>query len=282
MDPAADPPATPERRSPTPGAVRKREAIRCLKTGLDEDRFLLHYQPIVDARDSRIVGVEALLRWRAGETDRHPLEELIHSAERSPVIFKLENGTLREACLAAAAWRQAGLQGVRVHVNLSAREFPRADLVGRVRRQLDDAGLDPGALGLEVTETSSMEAYVTVAAHLDRLMEMGIELWLDDFGTGHSSLEWLSRLPLNGVKIAATFVQRALTEKRTEVIITRVIEMAHDLGLRVNAEGVETAEQRAFLAERGCDLLQGFLLYAAMPAEELPRLFAGASAPVRP
>jgi diguanylate cyclase len=268
-----------ERRSPTPAAARKREAIRKLKAALAEERLVLHYQPIVRARDSRVVAVEALLRWRNPGKERADIENLIRAAERSPVIFQLENWTLERALPEAREWQGAGLPGVRVYVNLSAREFPRADLFGRVQRRLASAGLDPSGLGLEVTETSSIEDFDAVAEHIRRLIDTGIELWLDDFGTGHSSLEWLSHLPLHGVKIAGTFVKRALTEKGSQAIVKRVIDLAHDLGLRVVAEGVETPEQREFLAGRGCELFQGFLFHAAMPARKLPRALLAARTP---
>ena len=205
-----------------------------------EDRLVLLYQPIVSARDSRVERVEALLRWRKPKKERETLTDLIWAAERSPVIFKLENWILDQSLRAAAGWRKAGLTGVRVNVNLSAREFPRADLVARVTRRLKAAGVDPGNVGLEITETSSMRRFDEVAEQIDRLIDKGIELWLDDFGTGHSSLEWLSHLPLHGVKIAGTFVERLRDEKRCQAIVTRVIALAHDLGLKVIAEGVET------------------------------------------
>ena len=243
---------------------------------MEEGRILLHYQPIVTARDSLIASVEALLRWRDPDGEGHGLTPLIWAAERSPVIFKLEHWTLGQAFRAAAAWGQAGAPGPRLNVNLSAREFVRPGLAGRLTRQLRAAGLDPHAVALEITETSRMEAFAAVSAHLHRFADMGTELWLDDFGTGHSSLAWLSHLPIHGVKIAGTFVERVLTERRCQVIVTRVIEMAHDLGLRVAAEGVETAPQRDFLVERGCDLLQGYLLHAPMPEDELRALLAGA------
>jgi len=263
-----------ERRSPTPAASRKREAIRKLKAALAEERLVLHYQPIVDARDSRVVA-EALLRWRHPRKERAKIEDLIRSAERSPVIFEVENWTLERASQEARKWRGAGLTGVRVNVNVSARELPRADVVGRVKRRLASAGLDPSGLGLEITETSSIEDFDAVAEQIERLIAMGIELWLDDFGTGHSSLEWLSHLPLHGVKIAGTFVERLPTEKRCQAIVARVIELAHDFELRVVAEEVETRAQRDFLVGRGCDLFQGFLFHAAMPANKLARTLAG-------
>jgi EAL domain-containing protein (putative c-di-GMP-specific phosphodiesterase class I) len=265
-----------ERRSPTPAAARKRTAIRHLKTAVAEDRLVLLYQPIVSARDFRVERVEALLRWRKPKKEREVLTDLIWAAERSPVIFKLENWIMDQSMLAAAEWRRAGVSGVRVNVNLSAREFPRVDLVGRVTRRLKAAGLEPGEIGLEITETSSMRRFDEVAEQIDRLMDMGIELWLDDFGTGHSSLEWLSHLPLHGVKIAGTFVERLHDEKRCQAIAARVIALARDLGLKVIAEGVETAEQRDFLAARGCDFFQGFLFHPALPAKRLPSALAAA------
>jgi EAL domain-containing protein (putative c-di-GMP-specific phosphodiesterase class I) len=261
-----------ERRSPTAGALRKREAIRQLGAAVAEERVELHYQPVVRTGDGQVERVEALLRWRPPVREERSLTELIWSAERSPVIFRLENWILEQAFRAAARWRGAGLAAVRVNVNASAREFPRADLVQRVSGLLTGAGLGPGEAGLEITETSRMGPLEEVADQVARLRDRGLELWLDDFGTGHSSLEWLSHLPLHGLKIAGTFVERLFVEPRCQTIVARLIELAHDLGLRVIAEGVETERQRAFLADRGCDLLQGFLFCPPLPADELTRL----------
>jgi EAL domain-containing protein (putative c-di-GMP-specific phosphodiesterase class I) len=268
-----------DRRSPTPAAVHKREAIRRLKEALAADRFVLHYQPVVDARDGVVSGVEALLRWRAPDGEQDAITDLILSAERSPVIFKLENWTLGRALRAARAWRDTGLRGVRVGVNLSAREFPRANLVRRIEQQLAAAGLPPSALALEITESSRMQDFGAAADRLQKLAGLGIQLWLDDFGTGHSSLEWLSRLPTHGLKIPGTFVERLVGDPRSQVIVRRAIEMAHDLDLRVIAEGVETAEQRDLLLRYGCDHFQGFLFHPPMAADDLPRVLAGVSPP---
>ena len=274
MERALESPARRDRRSPTPAAVHKREAIRRLKEAMQADRFVLHYQPIVEGRDGRVASVEALLRWRTPDREQDSITALIQSVEQSPVIFQLENWTLGEALRAARAWRDAGLDGVRVGVNLSAREFPRANLVRRVEQQLSAAGLAPSALALEITESSRMQDFDAAADRLEKLAALGIQLWLDDFGTGHSSLEWLSRLPTFGLKIPGTFVER-LGDPRSQVIVRRLTELAHDLGLRVIAEGVETGEQRDQLAAGGCDLFQGFLFYAPMPAEELAAALAG-------
>jgi len=262
-----------ERRSPTPAAAHKRGAVRTLKDALSEGRLVLQYQPIVGARDGSIGCVEALLRWKEPSADGGDLAELVRLAEHSPVIFRLQDWTLREACRAAALWRERGLSGLRVNVNVSARVLPRTRLAGRLRREMRAAGLPSGTLALEITETSAIGDFKEVAGHLDELIAMGAEMWLDDFGTGHSSLEWLSHLPVHGVKIAGTFVKR-LPDPRCRAIVTRVVEMARDLGLLVAAEGVETAEQRDFLVERGCDLLQGFLFHASMPADDLPGTLA--------
>jgi EAL domain-containing protein (putative c-di-GMP-specific phosphodiesterase class I) len=259
-----------ERRSPTPGAVRKREAIHLLKAAVADEQVVLFYQPVVRTEGAQVERVEALLRWRPPHKEEPSLTDLIWAAERSPVIFKLENWILEKAFGAAAGWQRDGVAGLRVNVNLSAREFPRADLVRRVTRLLDATGLGPRDVGLEITETSRMGQLETVAEQIEQLTDMGIELWLDDFGTGHSSLEWLSHLPLHGLKIPGTFVERLPTEPRCQTIVARLIDLAHDLGLRVIAEEVETGEQRAFLADRGCDLLQGFLFSPPLAAADVP------------
>jgi diguanylate cyclase len=258
-----------ERRSPTPGAARKREAIRTLKAGVVEDRILLHYQPIVEPDGVRTVGVEALMRWRPPE-DGPPLSDLIVSAERSPVIFKLENWVLQQSFAAAASWRDAGVTGLRTNINLSARQFPRAGLVRRLERMLSAHHLDPSAIGLEITETSAICRFDEVAEQIGELKALGLELWLDDFGTGHSSLEWLGRIHVHGVKIPGALTSRLEGEERFRTIVSRVIDLAHDLGLRVIAEGVETVAQRDILGRAECDLLQGFLFHPSVPAEEVP------------
>ena len=271
-----------ERRSPTPAAARKRTALQHLKAAVAEDRLHLLYQPVVSARDSSVETVEALLRWRKPNREKESLTALIWSAERSPVIFNLENWILDQSFRAAAAWGTAEAGGIRVNVNLSAREFPRGDLVRRVTRRLGAAGLSPRKLGLEITETSSMQRFDEVAEQIEELIGKGVELWLDDFGTGHSSLEWLSHLPLSGVKIAGTFIERLEEETRCRRIVEGVIGLAHDLGLKVIAEGVENAAQRDFLAERGCDYYQGFLFHPALPARRLPSRLAGAAGRIPP
>ena len=257
-----------DRRSPTPAALRKRAAIETLTEGIAADRIGLLYQPIVEPDGVRTVAVEALMRWREGP--REPaIPELVVSAERSPVIFKLENWVLDRSFAAAADWAAAGLAGVRLQVNLSAREFHRADLVRRLSRRLDAHGVAPRAVGVEITETSAICDYDAVGAQMAALLDMGLELWLDDFGTGHSSLEWLGRLPAHGVKVPGALTSR-MDDPRIRTIVARVIDLAHELGQLVIAEGVETEAQRDALGAAECDLLQGFLFHAPLPAAEVP------------
>ena len=262
-----------ERRSPTPAAHRKREAVRKLKSALSDGRLVLHYQPLAEATTGRVEAVEALLRWNGAGLD-DDLGKLITAAEHSPQIFRLENWTLKQALRAASAWQETPLSSLRLNVNISARGFFRKELAARVLRQAAAASFPPRRLALEITETSALPDLEAVAPQLALLEREGVELWLDDFGTGHSSLQWLSRLPLNGVKIPAAFVCRLPADHRCRVIVGKVLELARELGLRTAAESVETEEQRAFLAERGCDLLQGFLLFPSVPAEDLAQTLA--------
>ena len=266
--------ATRERRSPVPRHVRKRESIRRLKLAMAEDRLTLLYQPIFSAAGRRAVTAEALLRWRHPDREEDDLGLLLAAAERSPVIFALETWAMRECFRDAAAWQAGPLPELRVNLNLSAREFQRGELPRRVRRELDRAGMDPARLTLEITETSAIHGPDDVARIVERLQEDGVQLWLDDFGTGHSSLEWLSWFQAAGLKIPGTFVARLGSDERTAVITAATIEMAHALGLQVAAEGIETQEQLDHVIAAGCDDLQGFLLGQASPAADLPARLA--------
>jgi EAL domain-containing protein (putative c-di-GMP-specific phosphodiesterase class I) len=265
-------PAAGERRSPVPRHVRKRESVRRLKEALAQDRLTLLYQPIFRARDRKPTTAEALLRWRRPHEEADDLGGLLAAAERSPVIFALEVWAMRACFREAAAWQRGALPDLRVNLNLSAREFQRGDLPRKVLRELHAAGLDPARLTLEITETSAIHDPAEVARILERLQGEGIQLWLDDFGTGHSSLAWLSWFDTAGLKIPATFVRGVATDRRSAVIAAATLEMAHALGLRVAAEGIEEEAQLAWLVEHGCDELQGFLLAQPAAAAELPKL----------
>lgn len=269
-----------ERRSPRADQMRKRESVRRLKQALAEQRLALRYQPIFRAHDLAPVAAEALLRWRSPEAEADDLGDLLEAAERSPVIFALENWAMEVCFRDAAAWQAGPLPNLRVNLNLSAREFQRPDLLVRVRDARERHGLDPAKLTLEITETSAIGAPEDVAPLLERLRETRLQLWLDDFGTGHSSLAWLSWFPIDGVKIPGLFVSRLPGDDRCAVITSAVVQMAHRLGLRVTAEGIETDEQMSYLKELGCDDLQGFLLAGPLSPEELVARLGPAETPL--
>jgi EAL domain-containing protein (putative c-di-GMP-specific phosphodiesterase class I) len=255
-----------DRRSRSPVEIHKRESIQRLQEAMAGDRLTVEYQPIVEARSGRVVGAEALLHWRAPSREPLDLSALLAAAERSPVIYALERWVLARC---GEEWKGPALTELRLNVNLSAREFDRPRLPDRLRAALSQSGLDPSRLTLEITETSAIRDPRAVAALLREMKQEGSEVWLDDFGTGHSSLEWLFRLPVDGIKIPGTFVCDVPGDQRAALITASVIDLAHQLGLRVLAEGVERPEQRDWLVERGCDHLQGFLFAPGLPAAEL-------------
>ena len=262
-----------ERRSPVPRHVRKRESIRRLKQAMAEQRLTLLYQPIFRAADRQPVAAEALLRWRHPGQEDDDLGRLLAAAERSPIIFDLEAWAMRRCFRDAAGW-QRSLPDLRVNLNLSAREFQRGDLPRRVRDELDRAKLEPARVTLELTETSAIHDAQEVAAVLQELQGQGIQLWLDDFGTGHSSLAWLSWFETAGVKLPGTFIARVTSDVRAAAITEAAIDMVHRLGERVTAEGIEDESQLAWLLEHGCDALQGFLLAGPVSAGHLPETLA--------
>jgi EAL domain-containing protein (putative c-di-GMP-specific phosphodiesterase class I) len=260
-----------ERRSPVPRHVRKRESIRRLKQAMADHRLTLLYQPIFDAAGRRPVAAEALLRWRHPDREGDDLGRLLAAAERSPIIFDLEAWAMRRCFRDAAGWP---LPDLRVNLNLSAREFQRGDLPDRVRAELDRAKLDPARVTLELTETSAIHDPREVAVVMQELQARGIQLWLDDFGTGHSSLAWLSWFGTAGVKLPGTFIERVTSDGRAAAITEAAIDMVHRLGERVTAEGIEDEAQLAWLVEHGCDALQGFLLAGPVSADRLPQALA--------
>lgn len=243
-----------------------------LARALERGELLLHYQPQVDARTGRVAAVEALLRWNHPERGLISPALFIPAAERTGLIVPIGDWVLRVACLQSRAWLSAGLAPVRMAVNLSARQFADAELARRVERALDDAGLEPPDLELEITESMMAVDPDAAARVLRDLRSSGVRLMIDDFGTGYSSLASLKRFPVDGLKLDRAFVQHLPQDRHDATIARAVVAIAHDLEMDLVAEGVETAEQRAFLAGLGYGLLQGYLTGAPMPAERLPAM----------
>jgi len=243
-----------------------------LRSALDEGQFRLVYQPKVDLHSGRVFGVEALVRWDHPEHGVIGPDRFIPLAEESGMIVALGEWILRSACAQNKAWQNAGLQPLCVSVNVSPRQFEEARLVERVQQALDDSGLAPQWLELEVTEGVIMRDLQQAVAKMAQVRAMGVSLSIDDFGTGYSSLSALKSFPISTLKIDKSFVRDLGRSSGDEAIASSIIGLAHRLRLRVIAEGVETEQQRSFLRENGCDEMQGYLFSRPLPPQQLAAL----------
>jgi diguanylate cyclase (GGDEF)-like protein len=240
-----------------------------MPTGLANGDFYLHYQPQLDLKSDRVVGMEALLRWRHPELGFISPDRFIPLAEESGFIIKLGEWVLRSACFQNAAWIKEGLPQLRIAVNISGRQFIEPDFVDQVAAALADSGLPPGLLELELTESMLVSDQQQALQRLRVLKKMGVQLAIDDFGTGYSSLSYLKHFPLDRLKIDKSFVNDILVDPDDAAITDAIIAMAHSLKLQVIAEGVETIEQLAFLEDRGCDEIQGYHLSKPLSERDL-------------
>lgn len=246
-------------------AHARREMDLKLRQAHSEREFEVYFQPTIRLSDRGIVGAEALLRWRENGRIIAP-EAFIEMLSGSPIVGEVGDWILAEACRQAASWPQMG-HPLRVGVNLFPNQFHNPDFTGKVRKIITDSGLSPSALQLEITETIALSCSASVLASLQCLRDMGIGLAFDDFGTGYASLSFLTRMPLTHIKIDKTFVAGIPDDKSLCAIVHSLVAMAHNIGLRVIAEGVETQVQAEFLEASGCDEAQGYLFSRALPAE---------------
>ena len=240
-----------------------------LRRALKNNELMLYYQPLVQASTGKIVGLEALLRWHDPLEGIIPPDRFIPVAEESGLILPLGEWVLREAGRQLSTWHAAGLTDASVSVNVSAIQLQRQDLVTIVDQVLEDNGLRPWQLELEITETALMRIRPEVIGDLNAMRQKGVTVSLDDFGTGYSSLSLLQELPIGKLKIDKSFVRDMLVDPKDAAIVSAVLFIAKSLGLRSTAEGVETPEQAARLAEEGCDQLQGYLLCRPLPVAEM-------------
>jgi diguanylate cyclase (GGDEF)-like protein/PAS domain S-box-containing protein len=245
---------------------------RRLRRALRDGEFLLHYQPQVDIETGRIVGMEALVRWLDPEVGLVPPSAFIPVAEESGLIGPLSEWVLREACRQNKAWQDDGLPPARVSVNLSARQFQQRDIARLVMSVLEETGLEPQYLELELTESAIMRNAEEAVVMLNELHALGIGLAIDDFGTGYSSLSYLKRFPVDRLKIDRSFVSDIGASSDDETITSAIIALAHSLDLQVIAEGVETAAQLDFLKERACHEMQGYFFARPMPHDAISHL----------
>jgi diguanylate cyclase (GGDEF)-like protein len=253
---------------PMNAAVQQRNALaERLRTAFDDDGFVLHYQPQYDLTRARIVGAEALIRWRHPELGLLLPSEFLPVVEQAGLTGRIGEWTLRTACAQLASWSRAGHRGLRVSVNIAPTQFLAPSMVDLVRSALAATGVAVGSLELEITENSLVHDVNTAVETIHALKELGVRLAIDDFGTGYSSLAYLKQLPIDVLKIDQSFV-RSLTSDPADATITEaIIKLASGLNLLTIAEGVETFEQLLMLGSFGCKRMQGYLFGKPAPPE---------------
>jgi len=253
-------------------AVSERLTLeRSLKDALKEGHFELFYQPQVRLRDYKLVGAEALIRWRHPELGIIAPDKFIPVAEETGLIVPMGRWVLENACQQMRSWSDEGLGKLRIGVNISGRQFREADLAETVASVIDNAGIDARMLDLELTESMLMADGEGTLKLLRSLAELGVTLSIDDFGTGYSSLAYLKRFPVNTVKIDRAFVRDLEHDADGRAIANAIISLAHSLSMNTIAEGVETEMQAAMLAEHGCDEIQGYMIGRPMPVADFAR-----------
>jgi diguanylate cyclase (GGDEF)-like protein len=238
-----------------------------IREALAKEYFVLHYQPNVDARNGALVGSEALIRLQHPELGMVPPNHFIPTAEETGLIVAIGEWVLQSSCAQAREWQDSNELPARVAVNLSPIQFRRPEFVDTVTRVLNETGLNPSNLELEITENVVMADFDTTEKTLQALFDLGVKLVIDDFGTGYSSLTYLKRFPVCKLKIDRSFVNEITTSPEDAAIVTAIIRMAHSLNLEVIGEGIETREQMHFLQEQGCNEFQGYLFTKAIDPE---------------
>jgi diguanylate cyclase (GGDEF)-like protein/PAS domain S-box-containing protein len=261
-------------------ALERMEIENALRRALENGELQLYYQPEVDASGS-LVGLEALLVWNHPRLGATSPQRFIPVAEESGMIVPIGAWVLAQACLQHAAWLRAGAVNVKMAVNVSAAQFSRPDFVETVAQALAESGLTPSLLELELTESMVMRDLDESARQMDRLRALGVSISIDDFGTGYSSLGYLWRLPIDTLKIDRSFLEDIDRDANTIPLVQAIVTLAHGLGLRVVAEGIETQSQMEVLRNAGCEIFQGFLLGEPRPPEAIERLLAEAGLMLR-
>lgn len=238
-----------------------------LRRGIERDELLLHYQPQIDVATGRIVGLEALVRWKHPTMGLIQPNRFIPIAEQTGLIVPLGAWVLRHACADLRKLQDMGLAGISVGVNISARQFTDSDILSQIQKAIEETGIDPQHLDVEITESTLMHNPEHVISYLERMKGLGIRLSIDDFGTGYSSLNYLKRFPVDTLKIDRSFVIDIADNPKDEAIAVTIITLAHSMGMTVLAEGVEYARQAEILANHRCDIIQGFLYGKPMPLQ---------------
>ncbi len=253
-------------------ALERRSLEDSLRAALEKQELTLHYQPCLELATGRVVGVEALLRWLRPELGVMPPKDFMALADFTGVMLSVGPWVLETACRQAREWQRRGSRGLRLMVNLSAHELQQEDFVVHVEKALAASGLPPDSLHLEIPEGYAMQDLARTIETLRGLRSVGVHLAIDGFGAGFTSLAHLCQLPVDTLKIDLSFVRGATTDADDASVVTAVIAVAHSLGLRVIAQGVETEAQVALLRSLGCDEVQGYLWSPPVPPAECERI----------
>jgi len=243
--------------------------INDLRHAIQRNEFLLYYQPKLCARRNKMIGMEALLRWEHPATGIMLPNKFVPLLEETGMIIPIGKWVLRTACEQNQEWIRAGLPPMPISVNISARQFHQKHLVETVADILEETGLDPHNLELEITESALLENADSACNTLQALSELGVQLAIDDFGIGYSSLHYLKQFPINTLKMDRTFVEGIVSDADDAAIVEAIIGLGHSLRLKVVAEGVETESQLSYLRDRGCDEVQGFFFSCPVPSTNL-------------
>lgn len=252
---------------------RKTHIERILRTAIENNEFIINYQPQYDTQNNQIFGFEALLRLNNKELGFISPLEFIPIAEEYGHITKIGRWVIKESCIQAVKWIDKGYKFKSVSVNISSVDLQEPKFIEYIEEIINDTGIDPKILELEITETVLMESLDSSIVILKQLMDREIRIALDDFGTGYSSLSYLRKMPINTLKIDKSFIDNITSNQKEESIINSIIEMAHSLELKVVAEGVETKAQLSVLKKRKCDYIQGYYFSKPLPADEIEKLF---------
>jgi diguanylate cyclase (GGDEF)-like protein len=252
-----------------------------LAEAVEKRRFVVHYQPAIDLWTRRIIGAEALVRMVHPEGGFVPPMEFIPLAEETGIIVAITEQVIQEACRQMKAWQAEGLPPLVVAVNLSGRDFQNVGLAAKVAGLVREAGIDPGNLEIEITESVAMHDFSRTLHVLQGLREEGVRVAIDDFGTGYSSLAYLKRFPIQTLKIDRAFINEMMENPQDRAIVNAIIGMAHALNMEVLAEGVERADQLQYLLDRGCDRAQGWHFGKPAPAAEFQEMVARNGAELR-
>lgn len=248
-----------------------------LRKALDRGEFFLVYQPQVELASGKVVGVEALIRWQHSSKGLISPAEFIPLAEETGMIVAIGEWALRTACTLARRWSQTEVGPLRMSVNLSSRQFVSPDFAESVERVVRETGMPPELLDLEITESMTMDVSRSIET-LRQLKTLGVSISIDDFGTGYSSLSYLKSFPVDRLKIDQSFVRQMHSETKDRSIVATIISLAHNLNLQVVAEGVETASQSEFLAQQGCDEMQGYYISKPLKAFDVEEFIIRKSA----